>query len=116
MRTAPDLAAPVLDPGLCALRRGSVRVDLTPREFVLLDLLARRPGVIRTRGEILDHFGHGRDDIYDRTIDGFIKRIRAKMRAAFGTAAWLQTRHGFGYLWCVDPGKVGAATQHHNKT
>ena len=56
-------------------------VSLTVTEFLILEALAQRPGVVKTRNQLLDIAYH--DDVYvdDRTIDSHIKRIRRKFRA-----------------------------------
>ena len=56
-------------------------VTLTVTEFLILEALAQRPGVVKTRNQLLDVAYH--DDVYvdDRTIDSHIKRIRRKFRA-----------------------------------
>src|SRR5919107_267866 len=56
-------------------------VTLTVTEFMILEALAQRPGVVKTRNQLLDIAYQ--DDVYvdDRTIDSHIKRIRRKFRA-----------------------------------
>ena len=55
-------------------------VVLTVTEFMILETLAQRPGVVKTRNQLLDIAYH--EDVYvdDRTIDSHIKRIRRKFR------------------------------------
>jgi two-component system response regulator ChvI len=57
-------------------------VSLTVTEFMILEALAQRPGVVKSRNQLLDIAYQ--DDVYvdDRTIDSHIKRIRRKFRAA----------------------------------
>src|SRR5881398_3466773 len=57
-------------------------VGLTVTEFLILEALAQRPGVVKSRNQLLDIAYH--EDIYvdDRTIDSHIKRIRRKFREA----------------------------------
>jgi hypothetical protein len=55
-------------------------VTLTVTEFLILETLAQRPGIVRTRNQLMDAAYH--DDVYvdDRTIDSHIKRLRRKFR------------------------------------
>ena len=57
-------------------------VSLTVTEFLILEALAQRPGVVKSRNQLLDVAYN--DDVYvdDRTIDSHIKRIRRKFRVA----------------------------------
>src|ERR1700740_2057176 len=57
-----------------------VPVTLTVTEFLILEALAQRPGVVKNRNQLMDAAYH--DDIYvdDRTIDSHIKRLRRKFR------------------------------------
>jgi len=72
-------------------------VSLTVTEFLLLEALASRPGVIRSRNQLMD--AAYSDDIYvdDRTIDSHIKRLRRKFRAADPDFAAIETLYGAGY-------------------
>ena len=72
-------------------------VTLTVTEFLILEALAQRPGVVKTRNQLLDVAYH--DDVYvdDRTIDSHIKRIRRKFRAADPEFDAIETLYGVGY-------------------
>ncbi|MEO7239928.1 MAG: response regulator transcription factor [Sphingomicrobium sp.] len=72
-------------------------VVLTVTEFMILDALAQRPGVVKSRNQLLDVAYH--DDVYvdDRTIDSHIKRIRRKFRAVDGQFEAIETLYGVGY-------------------
>src|SRR3546814_10304090 len=56
-------------------------VTLTVTEFLILETLASRPGIVRSRNQLMD--AAYQDDVYidDRTIDSHIKRLRRKFRA-----------------------------------
>src|SRR5687768_2852544 len=71
-------------------------VTLTVTEFMILEALAQRPGVVKSRNQLMDVAYQ--DDIYvdDRTIDSHIKRLRRKFRAADGEFKAIET------LYCVD--------------
>ena len=72
-------------------------VSLTVTEFLILEALAQRPGVVKSRNQLLDVAYS--DDTYvdDRTIDSHIKRIRRKFRAADGEFDAIETLYGVGY-------------------
>ena len=72
-------------------------VTLTVTEFLILDSLAQRPGVVKSRNQLLDAAYH--DDVFvdDRTIDSHIKRIRRKFRAVADDFDAIETLYGVGY-------------------
>ena len=102
---APDPAeAPLLDRGRLVMdpARHKVKWDardvtLTVTEFLILEALAQRPGVVKSRNQLLDVAYH--DDVYvdDRTIDSHIKRIRRKFRSVDGEFDAIETLYGVGY-------------------
>jgi two-component system response regulator ChvI len=72
-------------------------VTLTVTEFLILEALAQRPGVVKSRNQLLDIAYQ--DDVYvdDRTIDSHIKRIRRKFRAVDAEFDAIETLYGVGY-------------------
>jgi two-component system response regulator ChvI len=72
-------------------------VTLTVTEFLILEALAQRPGVVKTRNQLLDVAYQ--DDVYvdDRTIDSHIKRVRRKFRATDPEFDAIETLYGVGY-------------------
>ena len=72
-------------------------VTLTVTEFLILEALAQRPGVVKSRNQLLDIAYQ--DDVYvdDRTIDSHIKRIRRKFRAVDPQFDAIETLYGVGY-------------------
>ncbi|CAN5331845.1 response regulator transcription factor [soil metagenome] len=72
-------------------------VTLTVTEFLILEALAQRPGVVKTRNQLMDAAYH--DDIYvdDRTIDSHIKRVRRKFRQTDPDFDAIETLYGAGY-------------------
>jgi two-component system response regulator ChvI len=72
-------------------------VTLTVTEFMILEALAQRPGVVKSRNQLMDVAYQ--DDIYvdDRTIDSHIKRVRRKFRAADPEFRAIETLYGVGY-------------------
>jgi two-component system response regulator ChvI len=72
-------------------------VTLTVTEFMILEALAQRPGVVKSRNQLMDVAYQ--DDIYvdDRTIDSHIKRLRRKFRAVDPEFKGIETLYGVGY-------------------
>lgn len=72
-------------------------VTLTVTEFLILETLAARPGIVKTRNQLMD--AAYQDDIYvdDRTIDSHIKRVRRKFREADAEFDAIETLYGAGY-------------------
>jgi two-component system response regulator ChvI len=73
------------------------QVSLTVTEFLIVEALAQRPGVVKTRNQLLD-IAYS-DDVYvdDRTIDSHIKRIRRKFRSVDPAFDSIDTLYGVGY-------------------
>ena len=74
-------------------------IDLTVAEFNLIKSLAKHPGVIKDRNQLMDTM-YG-DNIYvdDRTIDSHIKRLRKKFKSFDTDFDQIRTRYGSGYSW-----------------
>lgn len=72
-------------------------VSLTVTEFLLLEALAARPGVIKSRNSLMD--AAYPDDVFvdDRTVDSHIKRMRRKFRAVDAEFTAIETLYGAGY-------------------
>ena len=77
-------------------------VTLTVTEFMILEALAQRPGVVKSRNQLMDVAYH--DDIYvdDRTIDSHIKRLRRKFRAVDEDFSAIETLYGVGYRFAEE--------------
>jgi two-component system response regulator ChvI len=92
----------VLDPlRLRAAWKGAT-VSLTVTEFLLLQALARRPGVVKTREQLMDAAYPDRVSVSDRTIDSHVKRIRRKLEACDPSFAAIEGVYGAGYRY-LDP-------------
>ena len=77
-------------------------VTLTVTEFMILEALAQRPGVVKSRNQLMDVAYQ--DDIYvdDRTIDSHIKRMRRKFREVDGAFKAIETLYGVGYRFAEE--------------
>jgi DNA-binding response OmpR family regulator len=72
-------------------------VSLTPTEFELLATLAREPGRVWTRSQLLDAVHGFSLETYERAIDGHIRNLRRKLEPDPGTPSYVRTVHGVGY-------------------
>ncbi len=86
-----------MDPARHRVTWGGQPVSLTVTEFLILEALASRPGVIKSRNQLMD--AAYPDDVFvdDRTVDSHIKRLRRKFRAADPEFAAIETLYGAGY-------------------
>ena len=73
------------------------QVDLTPTEFQLLATLAREPGRVFTRSQLLDAVHGVAIESYERAIDAHVKNIRRKIEPEPGSPRYVVTVHGVGY-------------------
>ena len=87
----------VMDPARHKILWDGKDVTLTVTEFLILEALAQRPGVVKSRNQLLDVAYQ--DDVYvdDRTIDSHIKRIRRKFRVVDDQFDGIETLYGVGY-------------------
>ena len=74
---------------------------LTTTEFLIVKELAKRPGIIKERSQLMDVAYREDTDIEDRTIDSHVKRIRKKFKKVDNNFSAIETRYGSGYRWNV---------------
>ena len=105
-----DGTAPVEDKSK-VLERGKLKMDperhtcmwdnrpvtLTVTEFLILQALATRPGVVKTRDALMDAAYDDQVYVDDRTIDSHIKRLRKKFKAVDSSFDMIETLYGVGY-------------------
>jgi two-component system, OmpR family, response regulator ChvI len=86
-----------MDPARHRVRWAGRDVTLTVTEFMILEALANRPGVVKSRNQLMDIAYQ--DDVYvdDRTIDSHIKRLRRKFRETDNDFNAIDTLYGAGY-------------------
>ena len=75
---------------------------LTTTEFLIVKELAKRPGIIKERAQLMDIAYREDTDIEDRTIDSHVKRIRKKFKKVDSSFSAIETRYGSGYRWNVN--------------
>ena len=93
----------VLDPSQleCEWNGKSLPEKLTTTEFLIVKELAKRPGIIKERAQLMDIAYKDNNDIEDRTIDSHVKRIRKKFKQVDKDFSAIETRYGSGYRWNV---------------
>jgi two-component system alkaline phosphatase synthesis response regulator PhoP len=77
--------------------RDEEAIDLTATEFDLLSTMARQPGRVFTRGQLLEAIHGVAFDSYERAIDAHVKNIRRKLETEPQRPRLLLTVHGVGY-------------------
>ena len=88
---------PQIDTGKMRVSVAGTQVDLTPTEFQLLATLAREPGRVFTRSQLLDAVHGVAIESYERAIDAHVKNIRRKIEPTPGSPRYVVTVHGVGY-------------------
>ena len=94
--TALELGDLKLDPATRRVSRGDVEIDLSPKEFALLELFLRDPGVVLTRTRILEAVWDFAYDGGSNVIDQYVGYLRRKIDQPFGRSD-LETVRGVGY-------------------
>jgi DNA-binding response OmpR family regulator len=92
-----------LDPAERRVSRGDVALDLTPREFALLEFLLRRAGQVVPKAEILRHVWDAHYDGDSNVVEVYVGYLRRKVDAPFGRRA-VETIRGAGYRLASDGG------------
>jgi heavy metal response regulator len=86
-----------LDPARRTVTRGGEKIDLTPREFALLDYFMRNPGRVLTRTMIAEHVWDYSFDTSTNVIDVYVNYLRRKIDAG-REPKLLRTARGVGYV------------------
>jgi two-component system response regulator ChvI len=85
----------------CEWNGKSLPEKLTTTEFLIVKELAKRPGIIKERAQLMDIAYKDNADIEDRTIDSHVKRIRKKFKKVDENFSAIETRYGSGYRWNI---------------
>jgi len=110
-RAAPREAASAATDSAKVLERGKLKLDserhtcewdgkqvtLTVTEFLILQSLAQRPGVVKSRDALMDAAYDDQVYVDDRTIDSHIKRLRKKFKQVDDSFDVIETLYGVGY-------------------
>lgn len=84
------------------VNKGGKEIELTPSEFAILLVLARNPGRVFSRLQLLDATQGQSFEGYERTVDAHIKNLRAKIEDDARTPALIKTIFGVGYKFNRD--------------
>lgn len=95
-----------IDPARREVKVGAKAVELTPREFRLLEALARAPGRAMTREELVERAFGPDYEALDRTIDAHVMNLRRKIEPDPADPTYIQTVFGVGYRFV---GRRGAS-------
>jgi two-component system copper resistance phosphate regulon response regulator CusR len=109
LRRPPAVAAEVLvveDLSLAMrsreVRRGGLTVELTAKEYALLEYLARRAGEVVSRDDILENVWAGYDEPDSNVVEVYVRRLRLKIDEGRAVPL-IHTRRGHGYVLGVRP-------------
>lgn len=89
----------LLDPNRHACSWNGEAVRLTVTEFLILEALAKRPGYVKSRDQLMDAAYDDQIYVDDRTIDSHIKRLRKKFRKTDKAFDGIETLYGVGYKY-----------------
>lgn len=92
-----------LDPARHDVRRGDTPIDLTPRQFALLEYLMRRAGEVVSKREIVEHVWDFAFDGPHNIVEVYVRQLRERVDRPFGRAS-IQTVRLVGYRLAEDPG------------
>jgi two-component system, OmpR family, response regulator ChvI len=87
----------VMDPERHTVTWRGKQVVLTVTEFLILQALAQRPGVVKSRNALMDVAYDDQVYVDDRTIDSHIKRLRKKFKVVDDDFEMIETLYGVGY-------------------
>ncbi len=89
-----------LDPATREVWRGEKAIDLSAREFALLETFMRRPGEVLSRYQLLDQVWDYDYDNRSNVVDVYVRYLREKVDRPFGARS-LETVRGAGYRLCT---------------
>jgi len=92
-----------LDPATREVRRGESQIQLSAKEFALLETFMRRPGEVLSRLHLLEHAWDFAYDNRSNVVDVHVRRLRRKIDEPFGRRS-LETIRGAGYRLRADGG------------
>lgn len=102
------VGAVVLDTARFEVRVAGQPVVLTAKEFAILEALAREPGRVFTRAQILERVFGFDHDVQERTVDAHVMNLRRKLEADPGRPRHLETVYGRGYRLNDGPGPASS--------
>jgi two-component system, OmpR family, response regulator len=92
-----------LDPATRVVRRGETEIELSAKEFALLETFMRRPGRVLSRFELLEHAWDYDYENRSNVVDSYVRFLRKKIDRPFGVLS-IETVRGAGYRLRQDGG------------
>ncbi|MGE0129259.1 MAG: response regulator [Blastocatellales bacterium] len=96
--TVADL---VIDTRAQQVRRGDRQIELTAKEYALLEYLARRAGEVVSRADIAEHVWNESFDPFTNSIEVYVQRLRRKLDEGYALKL-IRTRRGAGYVLAAE--------------
>ena len=94
-----------LDPAQRTAHRGETEIELSAKEFALLETLMRNPGRVMSRFELLEHAWDYEYENRSNVVDSYVRFLRAKVDKPFGVSS-IETVRGAGYRLREDGGRT----------
>ena len=91
-----SVAGMTVDAAAKRIRMGDRQIDLTPREWAILELFLTHPGRVLSKDQIADSLFSFDEQLSSNAIEVHVSRLRTKIDPA---GAHIRTVRGFGYLW-----------------
>ena len=113
-RGAPERPAVIdvgdlrLDPASLQVWRGGAEIELSPKEFALLETFMRRPGEVLDRLQLLEHAWDYEYENRSNVVDVYVRYLREKVDRPFGVSS-IETVRGAGYRMRADGGMASPA-------
>src|SRR6185437_11024673 len=92
----------VLDPARRKVSRGEVGIDLSTKEFAVLEMLVRHRGEVLSRLDLIEHAWDRSYEIRSNVVDVYVRRLREKVDRPFGRRS-IETVRGAGYRFREEP-------------
>jgi two-component system response regulator BaeR len=96
---APAQTLIEIDPHTWQARCAGQRLDLTPKEFKLLQALAAHPGRVFSRTQLLDSIDEDKLDVSERAVDSHMKNLRRKLAQALPDCEPIRSIYGVGFVF-----------------
>ncbi len=93
----------VLDPESLLVERANQPVELTAKEFALLEYFMRNPERVVTKDSLIQHVWNYDADVLPNTVEVYIGYLRSKVDKPFQSPELIHTKRGFGYYFGVKP-------------
>jgi two-component system, OmpR family, response regulator len=95
-----------LDPATRKVRRGEREIELSAKEFAVLEVFMRRPGEVLSRFQLLEHAWDYEYENRSNIVDSYVRFLRRKVDKPFGVRS-IETVRGVGYRLREDGGRSG---------